>query len=95
MLYHYTSLETLLAILEGLTVHNGEYYLHLRATRIDKLNDPAGINDVTTKENLTIYNLQGNRIGTFTRAEFEEMITTKRFPQGVYVVNGKKMMMKL
>lgn len=41
MLHHYTSFETLLAILEGLTIHNDEYYLHLRATRVDKLNDPT------------------------------------------------------
>lgn len=41
MLYHYTSFETLLAILEGITVRNNEHYLYLHATRIDKLNDPT------------------------------------------------------
>lgn len=41
MLYHYTSFETLLAILQGMAIKKDELYLHLRASRIDKLNDPT------------------------------------------------------
>ena len=41
MYYHYTSLDTFLAILHGIDYKNGEPILHLRASRIDKVNDPT------------------------------------------------------
>lgn len=41
MLYHYTSLNTFLRIMEGIDADNN---IHLRATRIDKLNDPTEMN---------------------------------------------------
>lgn len=41
MLYHYTTFETFLRILEGITFECGVPYIHMRATRIDKLNDPT------------------------------------------------------
>lgn len=41
MYYHYTSLDTFLAILQGIDYKNEEPVLHLRASRIDKVNDPT------------------------------------------------------
>lgn len=41
MLYHYTSLDTFLRIMEGIDENNN---IHLRATRVDKLNDPTEMN---------------------------------------------------
>lgn len=41
MYYHYTSLDTFLTILHGIDYKNGEPILHLRASRIDTVNDPT------------------------------------------------------
>ena len=49
MLYHYTTLETFLRIIEGITDDGNEPYLHLRATRIDQVNDPTEMNTDISK----------------------------------------------
>lgn len=41
MFYHYTSLDTFLAILHGIDYRNEEPFLHLHASRIDTVNDPT------------------------------------------------------
>lgn len=39
MLYHYTTLDTFLRIMEGVTKVNGQYFVQLHASRLDLVND--------------------------------------------------------
>lgn len=41
MLYHYTSLESFCKIMEGVFLNNGEPFITLHASRLDRLNDPT------------------------------------------------------
>lgn len=50
MYYHYTSLETLLKILQNIDMQNGVPMLQLYARRIDKVNDPTEV--LVTKRTL-------------------------------------------
>ena len=97
MYYHYTSLDTFLAILHGIDYKNGEPILHLRASRIDKVNDPTEMT-IDKKTFLSIVQHYedknkidpclriSKRIGSMDDEKFNKVIKNERSENLPYVI---------
>lgn len=73
------------------TQAGNNYYAPVSMTKTVNVYDPAGITDIRTDGKYIIYTLNGLKLGIFTAEEYQKLHLSK----GVYIVNGKKMMMKL
>ena len=67
------------------------YYESVSVVKDANVIDPSGVENVTdSSEKYTIYDIAGLRIGTYTQQEYDELISNKLIPAGIYIVNGFK-----
>lgn len=102
MYYHYTSFETFLKILNDIKTFNGEKFLELYATRIDKVNDPTELEISKTQfvELLTIYEeihcicqskSIAEQVASIDESEFRRMCDSERKGHAPYITCFSKM----
>lgn len=97
MYYHYTTFETLLKILDNVAIIDEIPYVHLRTTRIDKVNDPTemSISQAALYSLVAEYERENNvdsvlrlseKIRALTEDEYNDIQDTEKKEHVPYVV---------
>jgi len=94
MLYHYTTLETFIKILEGIKMCNNEYVLKFRASRVDQVNDPTEMTpDIKTLKDI-LHNKSEIKdidkylafIDTVNESDFHDILNKEKQDHMPYVI---------
>ncbi len=94
MLYHYTTLETFIKILEGVMMYDNEYVLKFRASRVDQVNDPTEMTpDIKTLKDI-LHNKSEIKdidkylayIDTVNESDFHDILNKEKQDRMPYVI---------